>query len=331
MPNKRLNIIKLEQTQEQPSKNYSSIPARKARLKELQARFERLWLLDPEQFNPMRNIMEQERLERTWGLLKKHMDPHGKQTTDIGCAAGVFSRRLRDAGAHVTAADIAENALKHLKQHEMHHIEAKQEAMPFTHLPDGGFDLAVCTEVIADLPPEDYRLFFAELLRVIKPEGRMICSSGIDIYYSFDGAQRLLDLANTEFEIIEVVPSYHALYLRLKHLCEAPSTFIEGWKNKDLRQKELDRRQGLSHWFYWINTTFLFMWLWIVLQMLFKPFLSLLNHNRTALLFLEKVCRLFSTENGISHVIFIAKRRPLIEPDLVEPPSERPRKKEIWT
>jgi hypothetical protein len=60
------------------------------------------------------------------------------------------------------------------------------------------------------------------------------------------------------------------------------------------------------------------------------PFRNLLRNNSKVLLFLEKMCRFLSDQDGISHYLFIAKRRPLpsINPD--EIPQERPKRKEIW-
>ncbi len=155
----------------------------------MQAKFERLWLLDPQSFNPLRNCMERERLERTWLLLNRHVNPSAKETADIGCGAGVFCRRLRDAGARVKAIDIAENALKCFKAEDSHNIELKQDAMPDTSLSDHSYDIIICTELIAQLSRDDYRLFFAELSRLIRPDGYLVCSSPIDIYSEGGGGK----------------------------------------------------------------------------------------------------------------------------------------------
>jgi 2-polyprenyl-3-methyl-5-hydroxy-6-metoxy-1,4-benzoquinol methylase len=331
MAHSRLHIMNDEQTQAQPPSSLVSNASRLARKKEMQAKFERLWLLHPEKFNPLRNCMQRERLERTWQLLNQHVALEEKKIVDIGCAAGVFSRRLRDAKASIIAVDIAENALKYLRQHPMHRIEACQEAMPCTSLPDEAFDIVVCTELIAELPREDYRLFFAELSRLVKQDGVMICSSPIDIYYSEDGAQKLLNLASTELEIIQSIYSYHALYLRLMDCCEAPDRFVKGWKSPDERFKELNTRQSFSYGWYYLNTTFVFMWLWIVLAPFLKRVSYKLKENRNLLLYLEKLCRVFLPERGISHLIFIARRRPLTIPIPSEPEIERPKRKQIWT
>ncbi len=73
MADSRLNIV---QTSPTPSSNSASMggSSRLSRQKESQAKFERLWLVNPEQFNPLRNWMQKERLERTWTLLNTHIE-----------------------------------------------------------------------------------------------------------------------------------------------------------------------------------------------------------------------------------------------------------------
>lgn len=321
MTESRLNIISVSS-----SKGSSS---RINRQKEMQAKFERLWLKDPEQFNPLRNCFERERIERIWTLLAE-VPLHHKQAVDIGCGAGILSLRLRDAEAHVTAVDIAENALKRMHGEEFRQITLKQDAMPTTSLPDQAYDIIVCTELIAELPREDYRLFFAELARLIKPDGYLICSSAIDIH-SDEGVQRLLDLAHTEFDIIQSKTSYHALFIRLKHFFEAPSRFIAAWRDPQLKQKELQTRTSLQRWRFWLQTSPFFIWLWYALEPLTRPILRVFKNSRSWLLRLEKICRFVWDEKGINHYIFLAKRRPLIKVDPQDIPIEKPKRKEIWS
>lgn len=148
MAENRLNIITV--TSEPAISAYQN--SRYTRIKELQAKFERLWLTDPERFNPLRNCMERERLERTWLLLTRHVILANQPVVDLGCAAGVFSRRLRDAGTQVEAVDIAENALKRFREAGAERIQLQQDAMPVTHLTDQKYHVVVCTELIAELP-----------------------------------------------------------------------------------------------------------------------------------------------------------------------------------
>jgi 2-polyprenyl-3-methyl-5-hydroxy-6-metoxy-1,4-benzoquinol methylase len=327
MAENRLNIISV---MDENSSDQSYQSSRHTRTKELQAKFERLWLIDPERFNPLRNCMERERLERTWQLLTKHVALTDQPAVgDIGCAAGIFSRRLRDAGAQVEAVDIAENALKKFKEVDAERIQLKQEAMPETHLSDQGYKVIICTELIAELPREDYRLFFAELSRLIQPDGYLVCSSPIDID-SVGGVERLIELAQSEFDIIEEVASYHALYLRLKRFFNAPSRFIEGWQNLDFKRKEMSSLKGFNRLWFWLNTTPFLVWFWYVCNPCIRPIHNLLNKKQKILLILEKMCRFLWDRDGISHYLFIAKRRPLPSINPNDIPLERPKRKEVW-
>lgn len=327
MTNNRLNIVTVSPT----SSSNSPIPLsnRLTRKKELQAKFERLWLLNPDQFNPLRNCMERERLERTWNILHSHVKIDKKQVVDIGCAAGVFTRRLRDAGAEVTAVDIAENALKQLRKNDMSHILAVQDAMPISSLPDDAYDIVVCTEVIAELPRDDYRLFFSELNRIVKSDGWILCSTAVDID-SDDAAHQLFEFAVTELEILHITYSYHAFYLHLVNYLEAPQRFIAGWKNRDYCQKHLSNLKGISYWWYRINSVAPLAWFWALVALSTKPILKALKNSKGILLFLEKMSCFFGPETHISHVIFLARRRPLQQFDKEEIPIERPKKREIW-
>lgn len=327
MTERRLNIIKIEDEEASapPYKNRKN-----DRRQEVQAKFERLWLTDPERFNPLRNCMERERGERTWELLTQSIDfstnPH---TVDIGCAAGVFSRRLRDAGAKVEAIDIAENALKKFREEGADGINLKQETMPETNLPSEEFDLVVCTDLIAEIPEEDYRLFFAELARIIRANGLLICSSPIDIH-SIGGVERLKGLAQSEFDIIAERESYHALYLRLKRIINTPSLFIAGYKNCLERKKTLAHLSGLKHVWYKLNTSYPLVLFWFLPALLMRAIKEWLSESKKALFFLEKVCRFKSDKEGVSHYLFVAKRRPLECIDREEIPVKRLGKKEIW-
>lgn len=325
MAESRLNIISI--SSEISDNSYQN--SRKAQLDALRAKFERLWLMDPERFNPLRNCIERERLERTWDLINKHVDLVNQPTVDLGCAAGVFTRRLRNGGAKVDAIDIAENALKKFKETDAKNIQLKQDSMPATQLADHAYQLVICTELIAEIPKEDYRLFFAELARLIHPNGRLVCSTPIDID-SVGGVERFQELAQSEFDIIEDVTSYHTLSLKLIRFFKAPSRFIESWQNPQFKSKEIASLKGFSRLWFWLNSSPLLVWFWYACNPMTQPINKLHNNNRKLLLILEKASRFLWDREGISHYLFIAKRRPLPTFNANDIPLERPRRKEVW-
>ena len=275
MTKNRLNIMKEEK---EPS--FFSEPSQQMiKRKEEEAKFERLWLKDPEQFNPLRSCLEKERLTRSWELLTKSVSLKDKKVVDLGCGSGYFSRQLAQAEAIVDAVDIAENALKVFRQEGAEKIHLIQDAMPRTQLPDHTYDIVVCTDLIAYLPKEDYRLFFAELARLLKPDGILLCSTPIDIDTT-GGVEKFLSLLRTEFEIKETSLSYNAFYLKF------------------------------SRFFRWMRGIF---------------------EKKIVMLKMEKICRFFSSHDGISHIAVIAKVRPFNPPQPEDIPIDRPRKREIWT
>jgi 2-polyprenyl-3-methyl-5-hydroxy-6-metoxy-1,4-benzoquinol methylase len=297
--------------------------------KEMEAKYERMWLLNPEQFNPLRNCMHRERLERTWQLMHKHSAIINKKIVDLGCGAGVFSRRLHEAGAHLQSVDIAHNALKEFQKQGSAGIELIQDAMPQTSLRDYSYDSVVCMELIAELPPTDYRLFFAELTRLVKPDGVVICSSEIDIY-SEGAVEKLRELAQTEFTIIEEVFSYHRLHIQWKHFLAFPSEVIDAWRSPIVKETKISARKGWNRLWFKVNSSSFLIWLWFLGSPVANFFLSRLKNSRWMLLKMEKWSRFFWDADGISNYLFIAKRRPLpaLAPENI--PLEKPKRKEIW-
>jgi 2-polyprenyl-3-methyl-5-hydroxy-6-metoxy-1,4-benzoquinol methylase len=324
MANDRLNIIAVEvTTKSSPSKKIT-------RREDAIEKIEELWTNDPEQFNSNRNAMERERIERTFQMISNNVTLENKKAADLGCGIGLITQKLSINGANVLALDLAKQALKAVEDLKLNNIKITQDYLPNTMLKDNAYDLVVSTDVIAFLNQDQYRLYFSELCRLINPEGYVVCSSPIDIN-SEDAIQRFASLAETEFEIKNWILSYHAYHIRLLNLLSAPVKFAKAWKNKDYRQKEIDQRNSLSKKWFRLNSTPILGAFWSIGQYIFKPFVHLFRQNRTILLGMESLCRFLCTDSGISHAIFIGKRRPITE-HLVEEeiPQERKHKKEVW-
>lgn len=327
MEKNRLNIVAVEKSAEESKKTASQ-----AKLRDLlKAKFERMWLIDPEQFNPLRNEKERERLKRTMDLIQKHLSVEGKQVADLGCGSGVLTQRLAEKQAHVHAVDIASNALKLVSAKDHSNITTSQDYVPKTLLKDEGYDLVISTELIGYLPPELFRLFFSELSRIVRPDGYVVCSTGIDIY-SEDSLQRFADLAETEFQIEQWVCSYHSLYVRLINFLKTPLRFVQAARDRECgEQQDVEEHSRAGRMWKRVNTTFPMTAFWRLIAILVKPVLQKVEQSPKILNGLEKVCRFLWTDSGISHVIFIGKRRPLTEsmPEN-EIPIERKHRKQVW-
>lgn len=325
MENNPLKIVSIDR---KPTEATSLINNRKHRRDEIQARMDRLWNQNPEQFNPLRNCTERDRLDRTSILIQDFLPLSEKTVVDLGCGEGEFSRRMRDGGASVHAVDVSTIPLSKVKKIE--NIIPIQDCLPNTELKNDAYDLVVCNEVIAYLNIEDYRLFFAELSRIVKPQGFVVCSTALDVGTN-DPLDKFARLAETEFEISKWTLSHHLLHIRFCDFFEAPSRFIKACHDSAYRHKQIEDRKGLSRlWFQW-NSSPALAFFWYPFQFLFKPAVTLLKQNRSLMLFMEKMTRFLWNESGISHAIFIGKRRPLVHP---LPPNEVPReikhKKQVW-
>lgn len=325
MNDNKLNIVTVQR------RDSNSLSHRKHWREEAKAYYEHQWQNDPEQFNPLRNCMERERIERTWQLAQEFVHIKDKLVADLACGGGTMTKRLKESGAHVHALDIAPTALKILREQVPNVDKTYEECLPHTTLDDDAYDLIFADEVIALLPSQELRLFMSELCRLIKPQGFAICSTPLDLD-SQDPLQRFASLAETEFKVHKWVCSHHRLYIRLRHIFGTPKHYARAYKNPEYRQRELQHRKGFSEkWLRW-NSQAPLAFFWTVIQYVTNPIDHLLKYSRGLMLGLEKICRLFWGDSGISHAIFIASRRPLQPLDLPkdEIPVERKGKRHVW-
>lgn len=313
--NHRLNITSVERNQKP-----SPVHTRGTRRHEMEARMERLWLEDPEQFNPERDAVQRKRVFNTLDAIKSHQDLNGKHCTDLGCGSGTITRLLRDAGARVDAVDIANNALNLLKSKGMENIKAVHDCLPSTHLDDNAYDVVVCTEMIGYLQPNEYRMLFAELSRLVKKDGWAVCSSSLDIN-SENALERFAALAETEFEIDEWVLQYDLLWIKLCNFFEAPGNWIKASQNSWQRGKEIEKRKSIGKFWFQFNSTKPMALLWSPINLITKSLAKMFRQSDRTVNFLEKLTKFFWDEAGISHALFVGKRRPMSFP---LPPNEIP-------
>ncbi len=327
MGNHRLLVTEVEKKNEyrEQSKNRSSWK------QEIQGRMERLWLQDPEQFNPERDCIQRERITKTLEVLTSTVDLKGKSVADLGCGAGVLSRLIRDKGATVDAVDIAGNALACLKMGEMERIRPIQDALPSTSLADEFYDVVVCTEVIGFLPQKTHRLFFSELSRVVKLDGHVVCSTEFDLSTE-SPLERFNAIAETEFTIDTWVLSYHRLFIRLCQFFEKPAYLADLNKRPEVRNTEMEKRRTLvGKWLLKLNVTTVGSFFWSGVALVSVPIARWLRQSPKIMNQLEKVSYFIWSEEGISHALFVGRKRPLEFPlPQNEIPREMRHKKEVW-
>jgi ubiquinone/menaquinone biosynthesis C-methylase UbiE len=95
-------------------------------------------------------------------------DLRGARVLDAGCGTGHFSLPLAAANA-VTGVDISGEMLAFARAKGLTPVRAAAEALPFA---GGVFDVVLAASVIQLIP--DGATFVRELLRVVKPGGRVI-------------------------------------------------------------------------------------------------------------------------------------------------------------
>lgn len=297
---------------------------------EAQARFDRLWKTDPHYFDPQRNVMERERIHRSFDLLKSKVVLDPCKIADLGCGKGDFAHLLADQGASVDAVDISGVALKLLKEKGGRTIATFQEYLPSTTLQDNAYDAVVCLDLIAFLPEDEYRLLFSEMARLIKNDGHALGSSPLDIH-SEDALQRYSALVETEFHVEEWVLSYHRLWIRFKEILDAPAHFARAGSDPEYRNRALKERSGFGKsWFRW-NSYPLVAKIWGGFAWILSPLTHTIRNSRAFLLSSEKICKFLWSQEGISHAIFIGKRRPLfIHLPEKEVPKEHKQKRQVW-
>lgn len=275
---------------------------------EAQAKFDRMWLREPEKFDVGKSASERMRLFRTFAFVKEMTNLAGKKIADLGCGAGYLSRMLRDAGGIVDAIDISQNALKQLKAQGGEGIHPIQDYMPHTMLEDSSYDIVVAADLIAHLEVNQYRLFFSELARLVKSDGYVVCSTAVDIY-SENALQSFVELTHTELDCCTWLFSYHSLQIRLLDFFKAPSRFRRASRDKLYREKSLNKRYSVAKWWFAINSCVPLSYFWAFIALIAFPFCKLLENNDIVIRGLEKLAHFLGREGAISHVLFMAKRR----------------------
>lgn len=324
-----MNPLKIIATEESKSEPPPGRATKKTQREEAKAKFERLWLIHPEQFNPDRNAMERERIQRTKGLIHEFLPLQNASVADLGCGSGMLVRWLAKEGAQVKAVDIASNALKLVEG--ISGVTPVQDYVPYTTLPDEAFDLVISTDLIGYLPPDQYRLYVSELARLMHAKSQVVCSTAIDID-SEDALQRFATLAETEFHIVKWVFSHHALYIRLLHLLGGPSHYVRLREDRDYQhQQEKKQNTKWKRFWFQLNRSFPMTLFWTGMRVIVHPFLKLVQGSNRILLTLERICRFVWSDAGISHALFIGMRKPLVEHISEEQlPQERKHKREVW-
>ena len=103
-------------------------------------------------------------------FLKKESIQKNAKVLDVGAGHGAFSKRLFDLGYDVSSCDLFPELF------EFNEIECdKVDVTKKFPYEDNSFDAAIAIEVTEHI--NDHEVFFGELSRILKPEGRLYIST----------------------------------------------------------------------------------------------------------------------------------------------------------
>lgn len=258
---------------------------------ETRLRCERAWK-EKESFS----IIEFERISRTDALISR-LSLKGKAVADLGSGISPFS--LKESA--VTAVDAVQAALDRCPPH----VKTIRGSLPYVRLPEESFDAVLLADVVAEIEPHLYRLLLSEASMLMKKDAFCLCSTELD-FTSEDPLGHFLSLLRTEFEIVELRKSYHRLYIHFRNILDAPARFVRAASDPSYRGRHLQKRSGLSRFWFYFHSLKWISYFWRPLTPLKKCL-----HNRPFLLFCEKLSEILLGENSLSHVIVLCKRKSL--------------------
>jgi len=115
----------------------------------------------------------------------------GRRVLDIGTGTGNLALRCLDRGAGVVGLDPSAGMLEKAREKVKgdRRAELRRVDQPFLNVPyrDGCFDAVVSTYAFHHIPPPRKPHSIAEMLRVIKPEGRWVLG---DLVFESERAER---------------------------------------------------------------------------------------------------------------------------------------------
>lgn len=307
-----LQVLKEDDVQKETVHNpYGAKPSkRQIHSQQTRARLDREWLQDPQQFDPQRSAAERLRIQRCLMLLQRVLpEVKGLRVADLGCGYAPIATVMAENGAQVCASDGAANALKHLDKEKM---ELRLELLPHTKLQDRSYDLSLATDVLAELPERDYRLFISELARITDIGGLVMVSSPVRA--NSNAVPRMQGLVSSEFQLLQQISSQHRLFEACIAALSAPRLYYRCTDNPHRRKKELaKRRKGLPRVWFWLNSSRPLGYLWGVLSMVTEPLARCFEQSERACLLMERLSEMLWKEDATTHVVLLAKRNALFK------------------
>ena len=127
-----------------------------------------------------RNYFSEQVADSVLAYLRRHRLALSGRVLDFGCGPGFFLAKLAAGGIRCEGIDFSaqsvEEARVRLAGLPLCTGVRLAETLP-TDLPQGGFDLVVGLESVEHILPEEMAPTFAEIRRLLKPEGRLLLTT----------------------------------------------------------------------------------------------------------------------------------------------------------
>lgn len=154
----------------------------------------------------------------SFALLDPLLAPGGaRRVLEAGCGTGHFASALQQRyGAAVVAVDLENEAIRYCRERGAPHpTQASIAALPF---PDAAFDLVASMDVLVHFAPGEERGPFAELVRVLRPQGLLLLRvSALRVFHSRHSQFTWERQRFTRPRLAELARAHHLKILRLTY------------------------------------------------------------------------------------------------------------------
>ena len=121
--------------------------------------------------------------------------PPGSRILDVGCGAGEQIKMYRDLGLEAVGVEPAPH-MREVAQRSNPGVSILQGTVLDIPLPDQSFDVVVAIEVLRYLDPADWNRAFSEILRVLRPGGRLLVTMrnryALDGFFFYDRLRKFV-------------------------------------------------------------------------------------------------------------------------------------------